>query len=138
MIVAVQRILMIDEIQMAICRDKANVTNHARKKLEADEISLEQLYHAALGGEMIEDYPNDYPLPGCLTLGFDENDRPVHAVWACSSDDVAILTLVAGVCHKCGERIYDAETYREIERLREKLKRNQVGDLKRIGVVYYA
>jgi YgiT-type zinc finger domain-containing protein len=53
-------------------------------------------------------------------------------------DDVAILTLVAGVCHKCGERIYDAETYREIERLREKLKRNQVGDLKRIGIVYYA
>lgn len=88
---------MIDEIQTAIRCDKVNVTNHARKELEADEISLEHLYHAALNGEMIEDYPNDYPLPSCLTLGFDENDRPVHAVWAYSSSDELAVVVTAYV-----------------------------------------
>jgi hypothetical protein len=34
------------------------------------------------GCELVEDYPNDYPLPSGLVLGYTEHRRPIHAVVA--------------------------------------------------------
>ena len=37
-----------------------------------------------MNGEIIEQYPDDFPFPSCLIMGKDDNDRPIHV---CMSDN---------------------------------------------------
>ena len=43
--------------------------------------------------EIIEDYPNDRPLPSYLILGFAENQKPIHAVVAIDVDEQIIWVI---------------------------------------------
>jgi YgiT-type zinc finger domain-containing protein len=53
-------------------------------------------------------------------------------------NDVAALNLRAGVCTKCGERLYDVETHRQIEVVRNNLLKKDYGALRKVGSVYAA
>jgi len=44
-------------------------------------ITQVEVQTALSSGKVIEDYPNDYPLPSCLWLGYIGN-RPLHVVFA--------------------------------------------------------
>lgn len=44
-------------------------------------ISEDDVQTALSAGKVIEDYPDDYPLPSCLWLGY-INSRPIHIVFA--------------------------------------------------------
>jgi hypothetical protein len=45
-----------------------------------------------LNGEIIEDYPDDFPFPSSLILGKDKEGRPIHSVWAFAEKyNIAIL-----------------------------------------------
>lgn len=50
--------------------------------------------NAISSGEIIEDYPDDYPFPSCLILG-KSNDRVIHIV--ASIDDGMIYIITAYV-----------------------------------------
>lgn len=52
--------------------------------------------------------------------------------------NMAAITVEAGVCHKCGEMVFDADTVDRLERLRAKLNRNDVSDLTPMGNAYSA
>lgn len=69
-------------IRQAILERRVNITEHADEELAADEISNEALFHSVLYGEIIEDYPDDFPFPSCLIYGRDSGNRPIHSVWA--------------------------------------------------------
>ena len=46
-------------------------------------------------GEIIEDYPDDYPFPSCLIGGFNSKNQPIHTVWAYNENKkLAILITV--------------------------------------------
>jgi len=51
-------------------------------------------------------------------------------------DDVAILEVEAGVCLKCGERIYTKETQEKFQQIRERLRSGSTKALKRVGNTY--
>lgn len=51
-------------------------------------------------------------------------------------NDVAMLKVRAGVCTKCGERLYDADTHRWIDQVRRNLLEKRYEALKRVGSVY--
>lgn len=46
---------------------------------------------------------------------------------------IAVLYVRAEVCLQCGERLYDVETVRRFEQIREKLEREEVEDFQPIG-----
>lgn len=48
-------------------------------------------------------------------------------------DDTAILTVRAGVCLHCGERLYTPETVRRFEEVRAKLRNHQTAGFKPVG-----
>jgi YgiT-type zinc finger domain-containing protein len=50
--------------------------------------------------------------------------------------DVALLKVRAGVCSKCGERLYDAETHSRIDAVRRDLLEKRHGTLRKVGIVY--
>lgn len=44
-------------------------------------------------GEIIENYPDDFPHPSCLIYGYTINDRSViHVVVSCNGENVEIIT----------------------------------------------
>ena len=47
-----------------------------------NELSVAEIIHATVYGEIIEEYPDDFPLPSCLVLGYSRDGDPVHSVWA--------------------------------------------------------
>ena len=54
---------------------------HAIQRMFERGITQVDVEAALSTGKVIEDYPNDYPLPSCLWLGFIGN-RPLHVVFA--------------------------------------------------------
>ena len=69
------------DIVSAVLRDRVRVTRHAYEEADNDQIDIAEVYHAALFGEVIESYPDDYPLPSCLVFGRTVGGDPVHSVW---------------------------------------------------------
>ncbi|RME39006.1 MAG: YgiT-type zinc finger protein [Thermoflexia bacterium] len=48
----------------------------------------------------------------------------------------AVVKVRAEVCLRCGERLYDAETVRRFEQIREKLERQDVAGFQPIGQAF--
>jgi hypothetical protein len=70
------------DIVQAIYRGRFLVSDHADEEARNDRLSLDEIAASVTGGEVIEDYPRDYPYPGCLVLGFNGRGEPIHSVWA--------------------------------------------------------
>ena len=57
----------------------------------------------------------------CPTCGGEMAADKVKEVLRCGMDAISV-EVVAGVCHFCGDQLYDMETCREISRVRKMLK----------------
>ena len=81
------------EILRKCCQISAfKVTNHGLEEMENDNILLEDIKNALQNGEIIEDYPTDFPFPSCLVLGWNKENDPIHMVWAFNKEkEMAIL-----------------------------------------------
>lgn len=54
------------------------ITDHARREMKNDSISVDDIVLGCAGGEIVEDSPTAYPLPACLILGKTLDGRPLH------------------------------------------------------------
>lgn len=82
----------LETIIQAVNDGRLNITDHADEELENDNIENEDLYYSVRNGEIIEDYPDDFPFPSFLIYGRDSAGRPIHSVWAYSDmEGLAIL-----------------------------------------------
>ena len=70
------------ESLISLCCDLDNIsiTQHAFKRLRERKITIDDIINGIKNGEIIEDYPDDYPYPSCLVLGFSLNDTHIHIV----------------------------------------------------------
>ncbi|WP_044975723.1 DUF4258 domain-containing protein [Ruminococcus sp. HUN007] len=77
---------MIDIEKLRIYDEEDNiyVTEHASERFRQRGIKIKDIRVAIHNGEIIEQYPEDYPFPSCLIYGNDSNDNPIHV---CMSDE---------------------------------------------------
>ena len=68
-------------------------TNHILVRLLQRGISLDDVERTLLSGEIIEQYPDDYPYPSCLILGVPDAKRHMHIV--CGVSDVELWLITA-------------------------------------------
>ena len=73
------------EITMETLRELCNAnhikwTAHVLARLQEREIQPSDIRSCILTGEIIEQYPNDYPFPSCLVSGETTTQNPLHAV----------------------------------------------------------
>ena len=73
-------------VRAAVTEGRLTWQQHALQRLLERGISRDSVVQAILEGDVIEDYPNDFPLPSALLLHTDEQ-RPIHAVVAWDEDD---------------------------------------------------
>ena len=72
-----------------LCQDGAvEWTNHAVKRMLQRGITRSEVRQAILTGEIIEDYPEDYPYPSSLILG----SNKLHVVCGVGEGRLWIIT----------------------------------------------
>ncbi len=67
---------------------------HAVRRMFQRQISIADVRHVLDTGEVIEDYPNDYPYPSRLVLGWCDR-RPIHVVAAENMKDQQTIVITA-------------------------------------------
>lgn len=53
---------------------------------------IKDVKNAVISGEIIEQYPNDYPYPSCLILGKTTNQQWLHVVMSDEGSSSRIIT----------------------------------------------
>ncbi len=66
---------------------------HAAQRMFERGITQADVQTALSAGQVIEDYPTDYPLPSCLWMGY-SGSRPLHIVYANSPQGDRIIITV--------------------------------------------
>ncbi len=75
-----------------LCFDETiQITDHCYKKLVERGIRYEEIKTCIQNGEIIEDYPNDYPYPSALVLEC-KIGNPIHVVAGLSEEYLWIIT----------------------------------------------
>ena len=76
-----------------LCNAKAiRWTEHIAMRLLKRHISKYQIISAIQSGEIIEQYPDDYPYPSCLLLGYDTDGNALHVVCGIAPDSAWMIT----------------------------------------------
>lgn len=74
-------------------KDKIAFKKHSAIRMRERKIRADDVKQILINGEIIEDYPNDRPLPSYLILGFAENQKPIHAVVAIDVNEQIIWVI---------------------------------------------
>ncbi len=82
----------IEKLRGYATADRIFVTNHAAERFRERGISVGDIRNAITGGEVIEQYPNDYPYPSCLVLGDNLRGEKIHAVLSDEGTSSRIIT----------------------------------------------
>jgi hypothetical protein len=81
------------EILRRLCADETVVvTDHVFSRCRQRKITIDQLFQAIRTGEIIEDYPDDFPYPSCLILGTVADKRKLHVVCGSEGSRLWIVT----------------------------------------------
>lgn len=67
-------------------------TQHCLERMQERDISRADVKNGILTGEIIEEYPDDYPHPSCLIFGYTINNRILHIVAGCDTINIYIIT----------------------------------------------
>lgn len=83
-----------EELIKEISSDKNNIvlSKHANIQCLLRVIDSEDIWKVLQFGEIIENYPNDYPYPSCLMLAFLQMNKPMHVCCAVIERKINIIT----------------------------------------------
>lgn len=78
---------------LALNTDNVVFTEHVLDRIRQREVTKSDLLNVIKTGEIIEQYPDDYPFPSCLILGLSENFSPLHIVCGFGKNKVWVVTV---------------------------------------------
>lgn len=84
----------IKELQtIAVNTDNVVLTQHVLERIRQREVEKDDLLNIIATGEIIEQYPDDFPLPSCLILGNSIKGDPLHIVCGVGKNKLWIVTV---------------------------------------------
>ena len=84
--------MIIDDIQRLCESGSIRWTDHALKRIIQRGISQSDVKYALANGDIIEQYPNDYPYPSCLVLGVTTRSNHLHIVCGVGDGELWIIS----------------------------------------------
>ena len=84
--------LSIDTIQKLCTQGKIRWTVHGLERLQERDIRIADVKNCILNGEIIEEYPDDYPHPSCLVFGYTVNHVVLHLVVGADENYIYVIT----------------------------------------------
>lgn len=87
------KLLTIDELK-SLCANEDDIfmTFHVAERCRERNISADDILSTILNGEIIENYPNDYPFPSALVFGYNVNNQILHVVAGVGNNKLWIIT----------------------------------------------
>jgi len=82
----------IKRLQWYYDNDKVFITAHAAERFRQRGIKIKDIRNAVKTGEIIEQYPEDYPYPSCLLMGMSVKAQPLHVVMSDEGNASRIIT----------------------------------------------
>jgi len=83
----------INNIRKYILKNKVKWTEHCSFRMFERGIQKADVQRAILNGDIIEKYPEDYPYPSCLIIGYNLNNQVLHVVCGIGEDNLYIITV---------------------------------------------
>ena len=81
------------KIYQKLCAEsKILWTQHCLQRMKERDIIRADVKNGIATGEIIEDYPDDYPNPSCLIFGYNVNGHILHIVAGCDNINIYIIT----------------------------------------------
>ncbi len=75
------------------CREeKLRWTQHIFRRMIQRGITMNDVTEAVMSGEIIEEYPDDYPNSSCLVLGYLRDNVSLHVVCGINNDELWLIT----------------------------------------------
>lgn len=84
--------MTIESIRYLVENGKIKWAKHCLEKMGERDISRSDVKACIATGEIIEQYPDDYPHPSCLVYGKTENNVTLHVVVGSDGDTVYFVT----------------------------------------------
>ena len=76
-----------------LCTDEAIlITKHAADRLMERNIQYNCIKSGIMNGTIIESYPDDYPNPSVLIMGYTSEGKPIHIVAGACTASIQIIT----------------------------------------------
>ena len=72
-------------------KDAIIISLHAQERLRQRGIKQKDIKNCVMTGEIIEQYPDDFPFPSCLIFGYTINNKILHVV---ASDEGTISRII--------------------------------------------
>ena len=82
----------INDFRKLWSEDRVQLTNHGLKRLELRNISIDDVGNCIMNGEIIEEYPEDYPHPSALIFGHTIDGKIIHVVCGISEETLYLIT----------------------------------------------
>jgi hypothetical protein len=86
------KVMTIETIQELCAKKTIRWTNHIVKRLLQRGIEQDDIFNALMTGEIIEQYPDDYPYPSCLVLGLILAMKKFHVVCGANESELWLIT----------------------------------------------
>ena len=68
------------------------ISLHGQLRLNERNISVDDIMNAIDNGEIIEQYPKDFPFPSCRILGISVNNIYIHVVVSLNENKIYLIT----------------------------------------------
>lgn len=72
--------------------DTIVISEHAKNRCRERNIKQKDIKHCIMSGEIIEQYPDDFPFPSCLVFGYTTDNRIIHVVISSEGESGRIIT----------------------------------------------
>lgn len=85
--------MYIEDIQCLYSNAKIKWSTHCLERMQERDISIDDVGNCIMSGEIIEDYPDDFPHPSCLIFGYTINYKALHTVAGSDDELLYIITV---------------------------------------------
>ncbi|MBS5385747.1 MAG: DUF4258 domain-containing protein [Clostridiales bacterium] len=82
----------INNLQEYFLKDTIVISAHAKNRCRERGIKQKDIRNCIMTGEIIEQYPEDYPFPSCLVCGKSTDGRIIHVVISNEGEAGRIIT----------------------------------------------
>ena len=84
--------MRIEDLQSLLESNNILWTTHCLQRMGERDIKRSDVKHCIQEGEIIEDYPNDFPNPSCLIFGTTLTNKVLHVVVGTDGNYLYIIT----------------------------------------------
>ena len=86
------RVLKIDDLKLLLKNNKILWTSHCLQRMGERDIKRADVKNCIMNGEIIEDYPDDFPNPSCLIFGTALSGKILHVVAGTDENYLYVIT----------------------------------------------